>query len=81
VVCMNMTPFVENSLVAQATGRPAGARLDVSRESWSRPPRGCRENAGMNETGCVFCDLDKLLGADVYFENAFCVYASTRDPR
>jgi histidine triad (HIT) family protein len=31
--------------------------------------------------GCLFCDLDRLREADVYFENAFCVYASTRDPR
>ena len=30
---------------------------------------------------CVFCDLENLRGADVYFENASCVYASTRDPR
>ena len=35
----------------------------------------------MSETDCVFCDLDNLRGAEVYFENAFCVYASTRDPR
>lgn len=35
----------------------------------------------MTETDCVFCDLDNLRGADVYFENEFCVYASTRDPR
>lgn len=27
------------------------------------------------------CDLDNLRGADVYIENAYCVYASTRDPR
>jgi diadenosine tetraphosphate (Ap4A) HIT family hydrolase len=31
--------------------------------------------------GCVFCDLDNLRGAEVYFENDSCVYASTRDPR
>jgi len=30
---------------------------------------------------CVFCDLDALRRADVYIENAFCAYASTRDPR
>ena len=30
---------------------------------------------------CVFCDHDKLRKADVYFENDFCIYASTRDPR
>jgi diadenosine tetraphosphate (Ap4A) HIT family hydrolase len=35
----------------------------------------------MTEIDCVFCDLDKLRGADVYIENAHCVYASTRDPR
>src|SRR4051812_466046 len=34
----------------------------------------------MAETDCVFCDLDRLRGAEVYFENSFCVYASTRDP-
>lgn len=27
------------------------------------------------------CDLDSLRGADVYIQNAYCVYASTRDPR
>jgi histidine triad (HIT) family protein len=31
--------------------------------------------------GCVFCDHDKLREADLYFENEFCFYASTRDPR
>jgi len=31
--------------------------------------------------GCVMCDLDNLRGAEVYIENAYCVYASTRDPR
>ena len=31
--------------------------------------------------GCVFCDLANLRGADVYFENEHCVYASTHDPR
>ena len=31
--------------------------------------------------GCVFCELDNLRGAEVYFENDWCVYASTRDPR
>ncbi len=31
--------------------------------------------------GCVFCDRDALREADLYFENDFCVYASTRDPR
>ena len=30
---------------------------------------------------CVFCDLDRLRAAEVYIENDFCVYASTRDPR
>jgi diadenosine tetraphosphate (Ap4A) HIT family hydrolase len=29
----------------------------------------------------VFCDLDTLRRAEVYIANAFCVYASTRDPR
>jgi histidine triad (HIT) family protein len=32
-------------------------------------------------TECVFCDLDTLRTADVYFENRHFVYASTRDPR
>ena len=27
------------------------------------------------------CDLDNLRGAEVYIENAYSVYASTRDPR
>jgi diadenosine tetraphosphate (Ap4A) HIT family hydrolase len=32
--------------------------------------------------GCDFCNRDLLRGAaDVYFENDYCVYASTRDPR
>ena len=35
----------------------------------------------MTELDCVLCNLDNLRGADVFFENAFCVYASTRDPR
>jgi diadenosine tetraphosphate (Ap4A) HIT family hydrolase len=35
----------------------------------------------MSAHGCVMCDLDNLRGADVYIENAYCVYASTRDPR
>ena len=35
----------------------------------------------MAEDGCVFCDLQFLRTADVCIETAFCVYASTRDPR
>jgi histidine triad (HIT) family protein len=35
----------------------------------------------MSEAECVFCDLSQLRVADVYIENDFCVYASTRDPR
>jgi diadenosine tetraphosphate (Ap4A) HIT family hydrolase len=35
----------------------------------------------MSEEECVFCDLSQLRDAEVCFENAFCVYASTRDPR
>lgn len=35
----------------------------------------------MSRDGCVFCDLTNLRGAEVFFENAYCVYASTRDPR
>ncbi len=31
--------------------------------------------------GCVFCDHGRLCEADLYFENDFCIYASTRDPR
>jgi hypothetical protein len=31
--------------------------------------------------GCVFCDHDRLRAADLCFENEFCIYASTRDPR
>jgi diadenosine tetraphosphate (Ap4A) HIT family hydrolase len=30
---------------------------------------------------CVFCDRTPLLKADVYIENEWCVYASSRDPR
>jgi histidine triad (HIT) family protein len=30
---------------------------------------------------CVFCDLAQFRAADVCIENAFCLYASTRDPR
>src|SRR5919197_6637440 len=30
---------------------------------------------------CVFCDLTRLRAAEVCFENDFCMYASTRDPR
>jgi diadenosine tetraphosphate (Ap4A) HIT family hydrolase len=30
---------------------------------------------------CVFCDVATLRTADVCIENAFCLYASTRDPR
>jgi diadenosine tetraphosphate (Ap4A) HIT family hydrolase len=35
----------------------------------------------MSEPGCVFCDLAPFRAADVCIENAFCLYASTRDPR
>jgi histidine triad (HIT) family protein len=35
----------------------------------------------MNENDCVFCDRTGLSAADVYIENDYCVYASTRDPR
>jgi len=35
----------------------------------------------MTANDCAFCDLTNLRVADVYIENAFCVYASTRDPR
>jgi histidine triad (HIT) family protein len=31
--------------------------------------------------GCVFCDHDRLREADLHFENDFCIYSSTRDPR
>jgi histidine triad (HIT) family protein len=30
---------------------------------------------------CVFCDPAQLRTAEVWFENEFCIYASTRDPR
>jgi histidine triad (HIT) family protein len=33
------------------------------------------------EDACVFCDLAQFREADVCFENALCLYASTRDPR
>jgi len=29
--------------------------------------------------GCVFCDHDRLREADLFFENDFCIYSSTRD--
>jgi diadenosine tetraphosphate (Ap4A) HIT family hydrolase len=32
-------------------------------------------------TDCVFCERTPLREADVYIENAHCVYASSRDPR
>ena len=35
----------------------------------------------MTENHCVFCDLTQFRAADVCIENAFCLYASTRDPR
>jgi diadenosine tetraphosphate (Ap4A) HIT family hydrolase len=35
----------------------------------------------MTERDCVFCDLTQFRAADVCIENAFCLYASTRDPR
>jgi histidine triad (HIT) family protein len=35
----------------------------------------------MTDPGCVFCDLTKFRAAEVCFEDAFCLYASTRDPR
>jgi diadenosine tetraphosphate (Ap4A) HIT family hydrolase len=35
----------------------------------------------MTESDCGFCDLTQFRAADVYIENAVCVYASTRDPR
>jgi diadenosine tetraphosphate (Ap4A) HIT family hydrolase len=35
----------------------------------------------MTEDDCVFCDLTQFRAADVCIENAFCLYASTRDPR
>jgi histidine triad (HIT) family protein len=31
-------------------------------------------------TGCVFCERTALRNAEVYFENEWCVYASSRDP-
>lgn len=30
---------------------------------------------------CVFCDRTPLREADIYIENEWCVYASSRDPR
>jgi diadenosine tetraphosphate (Ap4A) HIT family hydrolase len=35
----------------------------------------------MTENDCVFCDLTQFRAADVYIENDWCVYASSRDPR
>jgi hypothetical protein len=39
------------------------------------------EQDGPMTGGCVFCDHHRLREADLYFENAFCIYSSTRDPR
>jgi hypothetical protein len=45
------------------------------------PARGCEQNHDMSDD-CVFCDRELLRGAaEVYVENAHCLYASTRDPR
>jgi hypothetical protein len=38
------------------------------------------EQDGPMTEGCVFCDHDRLREADLYVENEFCIYASTRDP-
>jgi len=35
----------------------------------------------VHHAGCVFCDLTQFRAAEVFFENGFCIYASTRDPR
>jgi histidine triad (HIT) family protein len=35
----------------------------------------------MATTTCVFCDRDRLRGAEVFFENEYCMYSSSRDPR
>ena len=35
----------------------------------------------MSESACVFCDLTQFREAEVFIENAACIYASTRDPR
>ena len=35
----------------------------------------------MAESDCVFCDLTQFRAAEVCIENAYCLYASTRDPR
>jgi diadenosine tetraphosphate (Ap4A) HIT family hydrolase len=35
----------------------------------------------MIESACVFCDRSPLRAAEVYLENEWCVYASSRDPR
>ena len=35
----------------------------------------------MAEAECVFCDLTQFRAAEICIENAFCLYASTRDPR
>ena len=35
----------------------------------------------MTRSDCVFCDLAQFRAAEVCIENAFCLYASTRDPR
>jgi hypothetical protein len=42
-------------------------------------PRPSHENADTTDD-CVFCDLTQFRAADACIENAFCLYASTRDP-
>jgi histidine triad (HIT) family protein len=42
---------------------------------------GPRAKCAHTERDCVFCDLTQFRAAEVCIENAFCLYASTRDPR
>jgi histidine triad (HIT) family protein len=51
----------------------------MRREGQHESARSVVHNAAMSN--CVFCDLTQFRAADVCFENAFCLYASTRDPR
>src|SRR4051812_12526249 len=72
ILCVSGSP--PRTVKRRATMRKAGSAQP------STAPR-VAENAAMTEIDCVFCNLDNLRSADVYIENAHCVYASTRDPR
>jgi histidine triad (HIT) family protein len=59
---------------------PLSAPLFQTRRTLAQPTNGVTDTI-RRVTDCVFCDRTALRGADVYFENEWCVYASSRDPR